>query len=67
MGWRRVGNGQNAARLALLAAFAHFHRDVGDEEHTEKAPGDDLKHGGHAVSPAAKLNTASIGWFSSIP
>ena len=58
-GWRRtlgaverVGMGGRKRSLVLLAAFAHFHRDIRDEEHTEEAPGDDLEVE-HDSSPAA--------------
>ncbi len=36
------GLGKGVA-LALLAALAHLHANVGDQEHAEEAPGDDLK------------------------
>ena len=54
-GWKERGF------LALLAALAHPHANVGDEEHAEEAPGDDIECLAHEWSPAAKLNGISIG------
>ena len=42
--------------LALLAALAHFHANVGDEEHAKEAPGDDLKVGTHAYVSSGDAN-----------
>ena len=38
-----IVNERKRSRLALLAALAHLHANVGDQEHAEQAPGDDLK------------------------
>ena len=65
-GERAVKPGKECG-LALLAALAHFHRDVRDEEHAEEAPGDDLEIGAHAKSPAAIANDGCIGSFTSKP
>ncbi len=48
--WREVS-------LALLAALAHFHANVGDEEHAEEAPGDDLECRTHEYSPSGDNRT----------
>jgi hypothetical protein len=61
------GVAAEVSALALLAAFAHFHRDVRDEEHAEEAPGDDLEVGAHAESPAATANAGCIGSFARTP
>jgi hypothetical protein len=39
-GLGRLGKG---VALALLATLAHLDANVGDQEHTEEAPSDDLK------------------------
>lgn len=45
---RRLRAGRRGYFLALLATLAHLHANVGNEEHTKEAPGDDLKVSAHA-------------------